>query len=222
MFELQAIELPTGKVLGTALIHPDSPATTFHNGKVLIGLKGPFSKAAYYAYQSYVQARYPIYQEPHWSEVGDYTIASNFPERVDNIQYVKKPIKSEPVQMARKKPFEYSVDHLNKMSEKAGVALYGHMLEHSPWNEIEHVNMSDLVDSSDDEEGADAFDDYEYVFHPSTGRGFNVASTAIKDITQELRDPKTGHVYTHHPNGGAHRVIHIDMPLSNFRNSKVN
>ena len=90
-----------------------------------------------------------------------------------------------------------STGRLSKMAEKAGKKLYGSSLEYDGDPEVVELKASSL-------KGSDKyFDDYEYAFHPSTGKGLETAGLRI---TKEHAD-KDGKVYSYSATDNTIRVV---------------
>lgn len=91
----------------------------------------------------------------------------------------------------------HTVEGLEAASKKAGHKLFGKSLEHEGVHGIVQKHISQL-------KGADRHvNDYEYVFHPSTGKGIDASGD---EIGKHLAD-KDGHVYTYDATDGNIRII---------------
>jgi hypothetical protein len=107
---------------------------------------------------------------------------------------------------------QYTAAQLSESSLKAGNALYGNNPSHpsglswQPVTQVIHVKLSDLV-----KKGHSA-DDFEYVYHPSTGKGVEVSGQSWKNVKKEWVD-KDGNVYVATGTGQTF-VVKVDVPLS--------
>jgi hypothetical protein len=103
---------------------------------------------------------------------------------------------------------DYSRHELAEAALKAGRGLFGNELVFDPVTSVKSVKLSTLQKKSEEEGGY--VDEYEYVFHPSTGKGKDVSSSVWTDAKPSWAD-KDGKIYTVW--GGVIRVVHVDVPL---------
>jgi ribosomal protein L24 len=106
---------------------------------------------------------------------------------------------------------EYTGRQLAEVALKAGKGLFGKELAFDPVTKVKSAKLSALQRKGD--EGG-YVDEYEYVFHPSTGKGKDVSSAPWKEAKADWAD-KDGKIYT--VLGDTIHVITPDVPLKGGR-----
>jgi hypothetical protein len=120
---------------------------------------------------------------------------------------------------------KYSTKELYDAAQKAGEKLFGtkevggliFVKGNTP---PEYANLSTVpaaesakADALSGKKNDPAVDDFEYVFHPSSGKGLDVSGSSLREDASKSWVDKDGKIYLYSGTNGTIRVINVDVPL---------